>query len=236
MWRPVAELLKRDHDVFAPTLPGHLGGPTPGPSAATTFVDAVERMMDGVGWERAHVAGNSLGGWIALDLARRGRALSVTAFAPAGGWRKHTLAAWRLGASFLPWYPMARLAGPWARPLMASPTRRRLLLLWVLQHGDRVAPEDAAHFVESLGGCSVYFDVLREAIGSDGIERMHEVRCPVHVVFSEHDRVVPAHTFGGRFLEEIPHATHETLADAGHVPMLDQPERVADIVRRHARS
>ena len=35
---------------------------------------------------RAHLVGNSLGGYVALRLAQRGRAASVVALAPAGGW------------------------------------------------------------------------------------------------------------------------------------------------------
>ena len=50
------------------------------------LVDAVERAMDEAGFETAHVAGNSLGGFVALQLAARGRARSVVALAPAGGW------------------------------------------------------------------------------------------------------------------------------------------------------
>ena len=50
--------------------------------------DAVERAMDEAGFETAHMVGNSLGGFVALQLAARGRARSVVAFAPAGGWAR----------------------------------------------------------------------------------------------------------------------------------------------------
>jgi pimeloyl-ACP methyl ester carboxylesterase len=235
-WQPVAQILKSEFDIFAPTLPGHFGGP-PATKAhpATTLVDSVERMMDGLGWDKAHIAGNSLGGWIALDLARRGRATTVTAFAPAGGWRKNTVPAFLLGLSFLPWYPIARLPRSWAIWLMAAPARRRIVLRWVMEHADRVSADDALHFADSLRGCSIYLDVLRDAISSDGIEGMYEVTCPVHLVFSEHDHVVPMKPFGTRFLAELPHATNEVIAGAGHVPMLESPDRVAAILRRHAR-
>ena len=84
--------LERRFDVFAPTLPGHAGGPPLGELGETVMVDAVERALDEAGIETAHVAGNSLGGFVALQLAARGRARSVVG-ARAGG---------RLGARTTP--------------------------------------------------------------------------------------------------------------------------------------
>ncbi len=87
LWELVLPMLERRHDVLASTLPGHAGGPElAGEVSATLIPDAVERAMDEAGFETAHIAGNSLGGLVALELAARGRARSVVAFAPAGGW------------------------------------------------------------------------------------------------------------------------------------------------------
>src|SRR5687767_322227 len=73
-WELVLPELERHHDVLAPTLPGHAGGPPLGESTDSALVDAVERAMDDAGLERAHVVGNSMGGYLALLLAERGRA------------------------------------------------------------------------------------------------------------------------------------------------------------------
>src|SRR3954465_11866628 len=86
-WELVLPALERRHDVLAPTLPGHAGGPAvEGPMSDTLMADAVERAMDEAGFDTAHVAGNSLGGYVALQLAARGRAEGVVALPPAGGW------------------------------------------------------------------------------------------------------------------------------------------------------
>jgi pimeloyl-ACP methyl ester carboxylesterase len=87
IWEPVLEALEPAHDVLAVNLAGHVGGPelADTPVSVTALVDAVERDLDGAGFDTAHVVGNSLGGWIALELATRGRARSVVALAPAGG-------------------------------------------------------------------------------------------------------------------------------------------------------
>ena len=77
-WELVLPQLEARHDVLAPTLPGHAGGPPAArPFTWADATDALERAMDGAGVERAHVVGNSLGGFLALQLAARGRADSV---------------------------------------------------------------------------------------------------------------------------------------------------------------
>ncbi len=76
MWDPVLPYL-RDHDVRVPVLPGHAGGPP--------YTGDVAAWLDDLVDEPVHVVGNSLGGWLALALAERGKALSVVALAPAGG-------------------------------------------------------------------------------------------------------------------------------------------------------
>src|SRR3954469_4690213 len=86
-WELVLPALERQHDVLALTLPGHLGGPALGDQITTDDVlDAVEDTLDEAGLGTAHLVGNSLGGYAALRLAARGRAESVVALAPAGGW------------------------------------------------------------------------------------------------------------------------------------------------------
>src|SRR3954453_11344657 len=88
VWRPVLPLLQEHHEVHTPTAMGHRGGEevTHRPVRVSDLVDDLERRLDRHGFEQGHVAGNSLGGWMALELARRGRALSVTALSPGGFW------------------------------------------------------------------------------------------------------------------------------------------------------
>ena len=86
-WDLVLPELERHHDVLAPALVGHAGGPPlTGEVTPDLLPDAIERAMDAAGFETAHIVGNSLGGYLALQLAARGRARSVVALAPAGGW------------------------------------------------------------------------------------------------------------------------------------------------------
>src|ERR671916_2246524 len=90
-WLPVlAELVPR-FDVIAPTLHGHDGGPEPPAEPAHSLSDAadhLEALLDELGVHTAHLAGNSMGGALSLELAKRGRARSVVAISPGGGWEE----------------------------------------------------------------------------------------------------------------------------------------------------
>ena len=87
-WREVIPLLSGFHDVHAPTSMGHVGGAPVAhhPVAVVNLVDEAERYLDDHGLQKPHVGGHSLGGYIAVELARRGRAASVCAITPGGFW------------------------------------------------------------------------------------------------------------------------------------------------------
>src|ERR671917_131800 len=136
-WRgggPMLPLLGDRFDVLAVDLPG-FGHSDPFPpgfdSTPEALADAVEDEMARAGFDRAHIAGNSLGGWIALELARRGRAETVTAISPAGlqhrrekDWGAAILRGMRRAAQNLP-APRALLANPVTRTLLAGPSSAR---------------------------------------------------------------------------------------------------------------
>src|SRR5215217_6576332 len=88
VWDAVTPWLESHHDVVALTALGHRGGvaATQRPVTVRALVDHTERALDEHGLDRPHLAGNSLGGWIAIELARRGRARTVCALSPAGTW------------------------------------------------------------------------------------------------------------------------------------------------------
>jgi pimeloyl-ACP methyl ester carboxylesterase len=90
IWKPVLDALAQEHRVVAVTLPGHHGGPAYAGEGDATFAGLADQLIGVLraeGIDHAHVAGDSLGGWLAVELARRGFARSVTAFSPAGAWR-----------------------------------------------------------------------------------------------------------------------------------------------------
>jgi len=163
VWRPVLPLLERWHAVFAPTLPGHCGAdrlPAGVAPSIDALADGVAEQLDRAGIDRAHIVGNSLGGWIALELARRGRARSVVLFGPAGAWRsaaRMTAVATGLRLSFV---LLARQAGR-AEAIARRRRARRLLLATQVEHPDRVDPAEFAASIRAMKDSPVVAPLLR---------------------------------------------------------------------------
>ena len=230
MWREVVELLSDDYDVVAPDALGHKGGPLPAhrPASISDVVDAAERQLDERGFEQAHLAGNSMGGWMALELARRGRALSVCALAPAGFWASPDDPLHR-GRRLL---VSDRWMGHATRPLLAIAYRSRLVRRFALRHvsadGALVPAAEALAMTDDMLACTIALDILR---GDECFARLDPVPCPTTVVWCERDPIFPSRRFGERTRALIPGAECKVLDAAGHVPMLDSPARVAETIR-----
>jgi pimeloyl-ACP methyl ester carboxylesterase len=238
-WRGVAERLQEHHEIIAPTLPGHWGGPRlrlEGDGlgyVARVLGDAAERVLDDAGWATAHVAGNSLGGMLALELARRGRARTVTAIAPAGGWQPGSAAERSVALWFASRLPLVRIA-PRARRALRVRRVRDAFLRDVCHHPERVADDDAEAFFSAVSACELYRASVLLKLRAGALPPLDGITCPVRFVYCEHDRLVPHPVFAKRFLCALPDARHEVLRDVGHVPMLEAPDRIAAIIQEHA--
>jgi pimeloyl-ACP methyl ester carboxylesterase len=229
LWDPVLDRLEADFDVLNVTLAGHVGGPSLGdtPVSMAALIDAVEREMDDAGFETAHLVGNSLGGWTALELAQRGRARSVVAISPAGGWEPGTRAEKRLQTLFKQMYKGSTMILPRLDSLMRRPRTRRVLLWRAVAYGERIPPAAAAQMVRDSVGCPVYFELL-DAVGRDGPPRSFDgVGVPVRLAWGTKDRILPTPKYSRRIRELLPDAEWVELPGLGHVPMSDDPELVA---------
>ena len=122
--------------------------PPPLPTATPTpraLADAVAQALTELGVERPHVAGNSLGGWVALELGLSGVAETVTAIAPAGLWRAPLKPKAALA------HRAARLVAPLAGLIASRPAGRRALLSGSVARPDAVPARAAAHLVRAYG-------------------------------------------------------------------------------------
>jgi pimeloyl-ACP methyl ester carboxylesterase len=232
-WRHVAPLLAPGYDVIAVTALGHRGGPVPveRPVTFAVLVDEAERQLDGLGIDRAHLAGNSLGGWMALELARRGRARSVCALSPAGMWdpvagpTRSRVRLLREAAA------MSRLTRPVLPVLLLSPAMRRFGLRHVALNGDRLAPAYILELTDDLLGCRVAEDFFATR---DSLPAVDSLPCPITLAWSEFDRIFPEHETGAIARQRLPGARYVVLDHVGHVPMFDDPALVARVIAETA--
>jgi pimeloyl-ACP methyl ester carboxylesterase len=225
----VLSALEGQHDVLAVTLPGHHGGPQIAREAEVSvavLADGVEHTLDRLGVETAHLAGNSLGGWLALELARRGRARSVVALSPAGGWRQagdlhRTSALVRRTAQ------LGSLTAPFLRGPLLAPQTRRAMLSMMMTRGDRVPAGAMLQMLADAGGCTI-IEQLGAGIQRDGpfTGDMAHVSCPVRIAWGQNDRIIPPDEHGRPLLDRVPSAEFVVMPGVGHVPMYDDPTLV----------
>jgi pimeloyl-ACP methyl ester carboxylesterase len=234
VWDEVIALL--DDEAVAPKLLGHRGGAPPRrrPIRIDDLVDDVERQLDERGIGRAHIVGNSLGGWVAIELARRGRALTVTAFSPAGSWtagtEEQTFGARKIRRT-------KRLAQVGRalpmRLVLRSASARRQILRDVATRGDRLGAREVYEATRDLLGCVVLEDILTTA---EELAPLEELPCPITLAWSGADRLLPLEVNGVVAGLRIPAADVVVLKGVGHVPMIDNPDLVARTIAQAAMS
>ncbi|WP_207891468.1 alpha/beta fold hydrolase [Nocardioides jejuensis] len=230
-WSPVVRLLAEDHEVIAVDLTGF--GESPGHPKGSAhnveaYVDHLVANFRAWGLEKPHVAGNSLGGAVALELARRGEVASAVALAPAsfidwkGAGAALPLVAMRLGALLVP-APVLRQAcrAGFVRAVIGWP-----LYAYADRHdaastyGDALAMKRARGFEATAIKClRPVFKPFRGAL-----------RAPVTIAWGTKDRILPYGQMA-RARKLVPQARYITLDGAGHVPMSDCPEAIAELIR-----
>jgi pimeloyl-ACP methyl ester carboxylesterase len=229
IWKPVINVLAMRHRVVALTLPGHCGGPALASGVEPTvsaIADTLLQTLAARGIVNGHVVGNSLGGWLALELARRGFARSVTVFSPAGAWRRPE--DYRaISGSFRIIFALMPLLLALVSLFLGFGALRRLLGRKTMEHAERI---EAREFRDSLRAFAhtLVMRGLLHTMGRDGpIAALSAPTTPMRIVWCEQDRVIPFERYGRPMLERIDGAEFRLLPGAGHVPMYDQPAAVA---------
>jgi pimeloyl-ACP methyl ester carboxylesterase len=230
VWMPVVERLVAERETIALDLPGFGDSPPLAPGVRPTveaLSDAVAAFCERQGLGRPHVAGNSLGGGIALELARRGLVASAAALSPIGFW---TPGERRLGTAQLRLSRLAaeRMPGLVDR-LARSPTGRRLAFGHLLGRPARRDPHEAALDARALAAAPGFWPTLPE-IQRHVFQGGEEIEVPVTIGWGTRDRIlIPRQAERAR--AALPRARHLPLPGCGHVPMSDDPEGVAALLR-----
>lgn len=229
-WELVLPALEREHDVLAPTLAGHAGGPAfEGDASDVALIDAAERAMGEAGFATAHIVGNSLGGYLALRLAARGRARSVVALAPAGGWADPQRSFPEVAAYFTTMLELVRQAAPHADAIVATPEGRRQATAYITTSFEHIPAELLAHQLRGAAQCEAA-PMLEFARTNDWELEPERISCPVRFVWGTADRVLGWPDASPRYREQFPRADWVELDGIGHCPQLDVPTETAELI------
>ena len=230
-WELVLPAFERRHDVLAPTLAGHAGGPPlPDGEGDSALVDAVERAMDDAGFGRAHVVGNSLGGYVALKLAERGRAQSVVALAPAGGWAPGDRSYLEALGYFRDMRPLIKQAAPHAQAIMATTEGRRRATAFTTVEFEHIPAELLVHQLAGAASCPGAETLIDHALLHGWSVEAERIDCPVRIVWGREDRLLPLPRAAAGYRAQLPQADWIELDGVGHCPQLDVPAVAADLV------
>ena len=234
-WTPVLPALSAHHEVFAWTMPGHLGGEAWDLSVPVTigaFVDSVERQLDSLGLDQVHLAGNSLGGWLALEIAARGRARSVVGVCPALGWERGGAEERHVARFFRRNQMLVDRFGGLLPFVARHPTFRRIAMRDVVANGTNISSEDALAMFNGVKGCTLVSDVL-ELMGTEEAFELGPINCPIRILYGSRDRILRWPNHYQRMRRLLPGAEWVPLEGLGHVPMWDSPTVVANAILEH---
>ncbi len=228
-WYPVLEHLTDHREVILFDLPGHGESPdlvVRGGDVQASIREDLVAMLDALGLERPHIAGNSLGGRVALEAAADDLVRSATTLSPAAFWYGgldfayvRALFAWLTGS--------ARLMAPVAPMLARAAVARRVMGAVVSAHPERIAAPD---FVADLHGMRRAIPAMRQIFPAAEIfDRPIDPAIPVTIAWGDRDWILLPYQ-ARLAARRLPQASHVSLSGCGHVPMADDPERVADVL------
>jgi pimeloyl-ACP methyl ester carboxylesterase len=222
IWRPVLDRLAAERDVIAVDLPGFGESPELPDGVAPTAANlaaAVGELCARLGLERPHTAGNSLGAWAALELAKSGGAASVCAISPAGLWRRP------LGARRVDSHGWARRLRPLLPLLLSSARARASFLRTTVARPERLSPAEAKALVYDWLNAPGY-DAANREMRSQVLERPELITVPTTVAWGTEDRLI-----GPPRRERMPPgALYIELEGLGHTPTWDDPPRIAELL------
>jgi pimeloyl-ACP methyl ester carboxylesterase len=213
-------------------MAGHAGGPAiDGALTERTLPDAVELAMDEAGLQTAHFVGNSLGGYVALALAARGRAESVVALAPAGGWARGDESYRDLLAFQRDVHLQARAAVPHTQTLLGSAQGRRAATQFITTNFEHIPIPLLAHQLRGVASCPAAERMIAFGLSHDWTLQAAHIGCPVRVVWGTGDRLLPWPQAAARYRTEwLPQADWVVLDDIGHCPQLDVPLEAGQLI------
>ena len=234
-WQNFLETLPRiaqERRVLALDLPGF--GVSEMPAGGEISIQAYGKVVDGfceaLGLERVALVGNSMGGFIAAEVTIQNpdRVERLVLISAAGITSSNVLHA------------PTRLIGRVARVVTASttarhqkmsrrPVTRHMALALVARHPGKLRPDAAWEGLIKGAGTAGFEGALMASVKYDYRDRLEEIECPTLIIWGENDSVISvedAHEYERR----ISDSRKTVMEDTGHVPMMERPRAVNDVV------
>ncbi|WP_278265028.1 alpha/beta hydrolase [Nocardia sp. AG03] len=235
-WEQVARRMSAHCEVYAPAFAGHWGGPKVEGWSLDVYAlaDQIENELDELGWRDCHIAGNSLGGWVGLELARRGRARTLTAIAPAGGWTQPSITQLRIGAKFASLIPFVEIGKRLGSFAVDNALVQQVAGFLVAKRVSAIPRRDLATLVTAVLHCEVIVPMLLGSLRAPSMTDLDTIATPVRMLLAEYDRIIPNSVYATRYLRELPESADRIVVHGvGHVPMLEAPDRIATLIAEH---
>jgi 3-oxoadipate enol-lactonase len=222
IWDEVVRLLGPRHCVLVYDKRGHgLSDSPPGPYDIDDHVDDLLGLAALCGFERFAVCGISIGGMIAMRLAARHPAQVRHLVLADTGARIGTDEAWNERIAAVRTNGMAAIADAVAGR-------------WFTARFRAENPAAFAGWRNMLERCSPqgYVATCASVRDTDLSGDLPHISAPTLVLVGDADVVTPEAMARG-LAGTIPNARLQQVREAGHVPAIEQPRVVADLVRQH---
>ncbi len=228
-WDPIVDILATERDVIAVDLPGF--GVSPGlPEGLSydlsTTTSVFGAFCEALELDRPHVAGNSLGGLLALELGRGRLVRSVTALSPAGFWSQAER-RYAFGVLLAMRRIAERMPLPMVEQLARTAAGRAALTSTIYARPTRRSPEAVVAETLALARATGFAETLRSGTSVQFTDDVPGV--PVTVAWGTKDRLLIRRQ-GVRAKQIIPRARLVRLPGCGHCPMNDDPALVARVI------
>ncbi|WP_405837748.1 alpha/beta fold hydrolase [Streptomyces sp. NBC_01518] len=228
-WDPVVDILATERDVIAVDLPGFGASPALPEGLAydlPTTAAVFRAFCEELGIERPHVAGNSLGGLMALELGREKVVRSVTALSPAGFWSQAER-RYAFGVLLTMRQIARRMPLPLVEKLARTTAGRTALTSTIYARPGRRSPEAVVAETLALVNAPGFDDTLRAGTSVRFTDDIPGI--PVTVAWGTQDRLLLRRQ-GVRAKQMIPRSRLVRLPGCGHCPMNDDPALVARVI------
>ncbi|SDY96824.1 alpha/beta fold hydrolase [Citreimonas salinaria] len=229
-WGDLIDALATTNAVIAVDLPGHGASPvTPDAGTFRGIADAIADFIHAEEIVGIDCVGHSVGGRVALEMARRDLVGATVALAPGGFWSAGESRF--LKVSLLASGRFARLSRPALPTLTRHAAGRAALLAQISARPAQVPPEMALRELRSFAATPT-FDALTRDLADGPVQKGTEkTRGPVTIVWGRKDRLLLPRQ-AGRAAAAFPQARLHWIADAGHYIPWDAPDETLSLIRQ----